>query len=150
MRLYIQAYGLSVLRVATLWGMLMILCALIACLLKCLVPSARVCPALTVLALCTWTALNFGNVDHLYPFVFAGPYVGIGMGIFGNKTTAEQLKQDLKALEYGLGIGVGIDLWILQLTAKYNWNFGRIADATKVPQLEGSPRIIEICVGLNF
>ena len=65
MRLYIQAFGLSVLRVVTLWGMLMILCALLACLLKCFFPSARVCPALTVLALCTWTALNFGNVDRL-------------------------------------------------------------------------------------
>jgi len=94
--------------------------------------------------------VNIGNADTVHPFVFAGPYVGIGMGIFGDKTTAEQLKQDLKALEYGLGIGVGIDLWILQLTAKYNWNFGRIADATQVPQLEGTPRIIEICVGLNF
>lgn len=65
MRLYIQAYGLSVLRVATLWGMLMILCALAACLLKCAFPAARVCPALTVAALCTWTALNYGNVDRL-------------------------------------------------------------------------------------
>ena len=54
------------------------------------------------------------------------------------------------ALEYGLGLGVGIDLWILQLTAKYNWNFGKIADATKVPELSGTPRIIEVCVGLTF
>lgn len=65
MRLYIQAYGLSVLRVVTLWGMLIILCALIACLLKCAFPGTRVCPALTALALCTWTALNYVNVDRL-------------------------------------------------------------------------------------
>jgi hypothetical protein len=65
MRLYIQAYGLSVLRVVTLWGMLMILCALIACLVKCAFSSARICPALTVLALCPWPALNYGNVDRL-------------------------------------------------------------------------------------
>lgn len=65
MRLYIQAFGLSVLRVVTLWGMLMIFCALAACLLKCAFPIARICPALTVVALCTWTALNYGNVDRL-------------------------------------------------------------------------------------
>ena len=94
--------------------------------------------------------VNIGNADTVHPFVFAGPYVGIGAGIFGNKTTAETLKNDMKALEYGLGLGVGIDLWILQLTAKYNWNFGKIADATKVPELSGTPRIIEVCVGLTF
>ena len=65
MRLYIQAYGLSVLRAATLWGMLMILCALTACMVKCVSPGVQVCPALTVLALCTWTALNLCNVDRL-------------------------------------------------------------------------------------
>lgn len=93
---------------------------------------------------------NIGNTDKLHPFVFAGPYVGIGAGVFGNKATAESIQKDLKKVEYGLGLGVGIDLWILQLTAKYNWNFGRIADATGVPELSGTPRIIEICVGLNF
>ena len=94
--------------------------------------------------------LNIGNQDTVHPFVFAGPYVGIGAGIFGNKATKESLKSDLKAVEYGLGLGVGIDLWILQLTAKYNWNFGKIADTTKVPELAASPRTIEICVGLTF
>ena len=65
MRLYIQAYGMSVLRLITLWGMLMILCALIACAIKCLKPEARICPVLTVTALCTWIALNFANVDRV-------------------------------------------------------------------------------------
>jgi len=94
--------------------------------------------------------LNIGNADQVHPFVFAGPYVGLGMGIFGDKTTAAELKDSLKAVEYGLGLGVGIDLWILQLTAKYNWNFGKIVDTTQVPELSSSPRIIEICVGLSF
>ena len=65
MRLYIQAFGLSVLRAVTLWGMLMILCVLGACLLKCAFPNMRVCPTLAVLILCTWTALNYCNVDRL-------------------------------------------------------------------------------------
>ena len=65
MRLYIEAYGLSVLRLVTLWGMVMILCALIACVIKCIRPLLPICPALTVLALCTWLLLNFGNVDRI-------------------------------------------------------------------------------------
>lgn len=31
-------------------------------------------------------------------------------------------------LTYGAGLGVGIQLWALQLTAQYNWNFGSIAN----------------------
>ena len=93
---------------------------------------------------------NVGNNDNLRPFIFAGPYVGVGAGIFGETKTTEELKTNLKKVEYGLGIGAGIDLWIFQLTAKYNWNFGKIADAEKVPELSGSPRTIEISVGLTF
>lgn len=63
MRLYIAAYGMSVLRLITLWGMLMILCALVVCMIKCCAPKIRICPCLTVLALLTWIALNFSNVD---------------------------------------------------------------------------------------
>lgn len=65
MRLYIQAYGMSILRLITLWGMLMILCALIACIVKCCKPDVRICPVLTAIALCTWIALNISNVDRV-------------------------------------------------------------------------------------
>ena len=65
MRMYIEAFGLSVLRVVTLWGMAMIFLALTACLLKCAAPKVRVCPALTVLALTTWLGLNLCGVDRL-------------------------------------------------------------------------------------
>ena len=65
MRLYIEAYGLSVLRIITLWGMAMILLALIACLVKCLSPRARLCPLLAGMALASWIALNCANVDRI-------------------------------------------------------------------------------------
>ena len=63
MRLYIRAFGLSVLRVVTLWGMAMILLALAASMLKCCLPEKRICPVLTALALLSWLALNWSNVD---------------------------------------------------------------------------------------
>ena len=65
MRLYIQAYGLSVLRLVTIWGMGMILLSLLGCLLKCLFPSIRVFPALTAVSLLTWVCLNYANVDRI-------------------------------------------------------------------------------------
>ena len=30
----------------------------------------------------------------------------------------------LNRLEYGLGLGIGIDVWKLQVIGRYNWNFG--------------------------
>ena len=63
--MYIEAYGLSVLRVVTLWGMGMILAAFLAALIKCAKPSIRVCAFLTALTLGTWLLLNAANVDKI-------------------------------------------------------------------------------------
>ena len=65
MKLYIGAYGLSILRLVTLWGMGMIFCALLACAFKCVLPQTRICPTLTAIALCTWLGLNWMNPDRL-------------------------------------------------------------------------------------
>ena len=63
MRLYIQTYGLTLLRVVTLWGIGMILLSLLAALVQCAWPAAKICPVLTVLALGSWLLLNGVNVD---------------------------------------------------------------------------------------
>ena len=65
MRLYIQAYGLSILRLVTLWGMLMILLSLLGCIAKCLFLDLSICPILTVLSLSTWLLLNLSNPDRI-------------------------------------------------------------------------------------
>ena len=63
MQKYISAYGLTLLRVVTLWGIAMILLALLAVIVKCFSPALRVCPLLTTVALASWLALNCSNVD---------------------------------------------------------------------------------------
>ena len=68
MRLYIAAYGMSVLRLITLCGMLMILFALVACIIKCCNQKIRICPCLTFIALSTWIVLNYSNVDKQVAF----------------------------------------------------------------------------------
>lgn len=99
--------------------------------------------------------LNIGDNDSLHPFVFAGPYVGLNVANHfkgsWNSTDEETIRNGFKKAQFGLGLGVGIDLWILQVTAKYNWNFGQISGATiDNISLQNSPRIVELCVGLNF
>lgn len=59
------------------------------------------------------------------PYVFAEPFVGYRISS-GNKDKAKELKDELKKVEYGLGLGAGIDVWRLQLSVKYFWNFGKI------------------------
>ena len=90
------------------------------------------------------------------PFIFAGPYVGVKVRnvIKGtiNETTANDIISGLKKAEFGLGVGLGINIWKLQVAGKYNWNFGEIVNATKVDYstLSGKPRTFEISVGLRF
>ena len=60
------------------------------------------------------------------PFVDLTPYVGYS--VF-NKLKGEVagISADTKgknALDYGVGIGAGLDVWKLQVIVRYNWNFG--------------------------
>ena len=64
MRLYIQVYGLSLLRFVTLWGIGAIFMALLLTIAKCLFPAFRLSVPLVALILCSWLALNFSNVDR--------------------------------------------------------------------------------------
>ncbi len=59
------------------------------------------------------------------PYVFAEPFVGYKISSSNNET-AKVFKDELKKVEYGLGLGAGIDVWRLQISAKYFWNFGKI------------------------
>jgi|BioPla2DNA2_1021312.scaffolds.fasta_scaffold13136_5 hypothetical protein len=80
------------------------------------------------------------------PYVFAEPFLGYAIAVKSEgqaklsiSSSNKSLKDSgLSRLEYGLGLGGGIELWKLQLSAKYFWNMGSLysesqtaADATK-------------------
>ena len=60
------------------------------------------------------------------PYVFGEPFVGYQLTDNSNNETAKELSNELKKVEYGLGIGAGLEIWKLQFSAKYFWNFGGI------------------------
>lgn len=68
------------------------------------------------------------------PYVFAEPFVGIGVNTQNTATTLELVKKSSKdfkdsavsRLEYGLGLGAGIEVWKFQLSVRYFWNFGSL------------------------
>ena len=33
-------------------------------------------------------------------------------------------------MEYGLGLGGGLEIWKIQVVCRYNWNFGQLFDAS--------------------
>jgi len=89
------------------------------------------------------------------PYIFAGPYVGLKVsnqfrGSGWNDTDMDTIRDGLKKAEWGLGIGLGIEIFRFQIAGKYNWNFGAIADTKQLPSLDGTPRTFEISIGLKF
>ena len=68
------------------------------------------------------------------PYVFAEPFVGMGITTDNTTTTLALVKtyeKDFKEaaisrLEYGLGLGAGVEVWKLQLSVRYFWNFGSL------------------------
>lgn len=90
------------------------------------------------------------------PFIFASPFLGLNLGTKFSKETslAETINKNLKRFEYGVGLGLGINVWKLQVTGKYNWNFGKIttwSDAqANIKGLDPAAKTFELGVGLIF
>ena len=59
------------------------------------------------------------------PFLDVSPYVGYALNTdFVNQWA------DLNRLEYGVGLGGGLEIWKIQVACRYNWNFGPLFNAS--------------------
>lgn len=65
------------------------------------------------------------------PFIMVSPYISYAIGKGDMLEDAEW--DNLNRLDYGYGLGVGVDIWKLQITGKYNWSMGKLQDATSTP-----------------
>jgi hypothetical protein len=65
------------------------------------------------------------------PFIMVSPYISYAIGKGDMLENAEW--DNLNRLDYGYGLGAGIDIWKLQITGKYNWSMGKLQDATSTP-----------------
>ena len=65
MTLYIRAFGLSVLRATTLWGMAIIALALVLAGIKLWRPGLKIYPLLLGVTVAAWLAFNYCGVDRL-------------------------------------------------------------------------------------
>lgn len=62
------------------------------------------------------------------PFLDVSPYIGYALnGNFGS--VADLWKSDgVNRLDYGVGLGAGLDIWKFQAVCRYTWNFGNLMD----------------------
>ena len=56
------------------------------------------------------------------PFLDVSPFVGYGL-------SSGISWEALNRMEYGMGLGLGLDVWKLQVIGRYNWNFGPLLNA---------------------
>ena len=63
------------------------------------------------------------------PFVGYGLHYGLSGSFLGEDRSFRNKWEGISRLEYGLGLGAGVEIWKIQVTARYNWNFGSLFDA---------------------
>lgn len=62
------------------------------------------------------------------PFLDVSPFVGYALN--GDGAIKQLWSADMvNKLDYGIGLGAGLDLWKLQFVCRYNWNFGNMMKA---------------------
>ena len=80
------------------------------------------------------------------PFVIGGPYVSFAL----DGELEGEGSFDYKKLDYGAGIGVGLDLFNkLQMTARYDWAFGKVADGDNL-FVNAKGRVFSLSLGFYF
>lgn len=68
------------------------------------------------------------------PFLDVTPYIGYALNNklvscgqpAGESVTVKNSWDAVQRFEYGLGVGVGLDIWRFQVIGRYNWNFGSV------------------------
>lgn len=79
------------------------------------------------------------NLGSIRPYVQAVPYFSFPVSYImkasggGVQQTEKLDSEDFKSFDYGFGLGLGVDLWKLQVSAKYNWSLGTIVKGSNEP-----------------
>jgi len=73
--------------------------------------------------------LNFQwgiNFQAFRPYVFAAPF--ISYAVAKGKLLKDVEWDNINRFDYGLSLGVGVEIWKLQISGKYSWGFGKPFD----------------------
>ncbi len=87
------------------------------------------------------------------PFLDVTPYIGYALGnqlAASGMETSRNSWAGLNRFEYGLGLGIGLELWRFQVIGRYNWNFGPLSSAGEAMQGGFVPFINDAFSSNNF
>lgn len=93
------------------------------------------------------------------PFIFVSPYLMYNVknlydGEGDSKAALDKFVNGIKAFDYGVGIGAGINVFSLQLTIKYSWalndTYNWSAWSSDISNLDTSNAMLDISLGINF
>jgi hypothetical protein len=92
------------------------------------------------------------------PFIMVTPKIAYNLKNWANRQSdnslLNQLIQEKTNLEFGIGVGAGLNVWKLQITAKYEWNFGHVSSIEEylanAKEANKSIGNLQISVGFRF
>ena len=69
-----------------------------------------------------------GGIDLILfrPYLEVSPFVGYGLNRWSGD---KNLWNAMNKLDYGVGLGGGLQIWRFQVAARYNWNFPQLKQA---------------------
>ena len=72
------------------------------------------------------------------PFLDVTPYVGYSLTnkVKSDFAGVEETVKGGNGLDYGLGLGAGLNVWKLQAIVRYNWNFGVLGNYKDFSEVE--------------
>lgn len=60
------------------------------------------------------------------PYLEVSPFIGYGLNRWSGD---KEMWEPMNKLDYGVGVGGGLQVWRFQVAARYNWNFGQFSHA---------------------
>lgn len=60
------------------------------------------------------------------PFIQVNPFISYAIG--KGDVISDVEWDNLNRLDYGVGLGAGVEIWKFQLTGKYSWSLGKLSD----------------------
>lgn len=60
------------------------------------------------------------------PYIQVSPYIGYAVGKFGDLKDIDW--KQFNRFDYGIGVGLGLEIWKFQISGKYSWSLGKLSD----------------------
>jgi hypothetical protein len=72
-------------------------------------------------------------IPIIKPIILVGPYFGYAVNFKGFK---DSVKDNITRLDWGIGLGGGVEIWKLQIEGRYNWGLQNIAKNVSIDNVK--------------